>query len=175
MRSTLPTILLAITTLTTACSLVSQGPGPIQTNAKKCKPQGPGSWTFAMTINMVAVPSPGRDPRSGIVSKEWFSIYDHTCQLQAEYTPCDGKPYVAKESFLPQVLTVTDVSFDLGNPYFSFKYGDGKYSIRNNGCVCQRTGSGIQGEKSCRCAFPLSGKSKRGLEVDEEESAEFGA
>lgn len=80
-------------------------------------------------------------------------------------SPGCGTPFTIEENFLSDVLTVTSVDEDVGSAYFSFNYGDGKYSIRNNHCGCQGDSSGIVGADACKCAFPVdgifAGKAKR--------------
>jgi len=86
-----------------------------------------------MTVSLSSTGLPGDDYHGGAM----FYIMDNTCKIRAAYEqPSCGIPYVARENFLKYVLSVTSLSADVGSPYFSFNYGDGKYSIRNNGCVC---------------------------------------
>jgi hypothetical protein len=104
-----------------ACKMRNRGPGTVQTNPRKCMSQGVSDWTFAMTVDMFAIPSLSRDPRAGldgVHSSTWFAIYDHTCKLRASYEPCDGLPYVIMEDFLPFVLTVAKVDMDVGSRTF---------------------------------------------------------
>jgi hypothetical protein len=160
-----------------ACKMRNRSPGTVQTNPRKCMSQGVGDWTFAMTVDLFAIPSLSRDPRAGldgVHSSTWFAIYDHTCKLRASYEPCDGLPYVIMEDFLPFVLTVAKVDMDVGRPYFSFYYGDGKYSIRNNHCVCQNTsGKGLAVQTSCRCAFLVGGKFKHARSLEDNRRVGF--
>ena len=89
-------------------------------------------------------------------------IYDNSCNLKGIYGPgtsqC-GVPWEIEESFLPFVLSITVVSMDVGDPFFEFLYGDGKYSVRNNQCGCA-DGPGQFNDKikDCKCAFPVNGK-----------------
>lgn len=67
-------------------------------------------------------------------------------------------PYVIMENFLPLVLTISSVDNYLGDPYFSFYYGSGKFSIRNNHCGClSGGGKGKRAKAYCKCAFPHDG------------------
>ena len=128
-------LLSAIPSLTKACNFEGSGSSTNQIVSEKalCLPQGASTWTFGMTVSLSATGLPGDDFHGGAT----FYIMDHTCKVQAAYDqPSCGIPYVARENFLKHVLSVTTLSADVGSPYFSFNYGDGKYSIRNNGCVC---------------------------------------
>lgn len=95
--------------------------------------------------------------------------------------PSCGIPYTIKENFLEDVLTITAVELDVsiypisnfdltrilltnlyqvGQPYFTFKYGDGKYSINNNHCGCSdMKEKGLSAGDGCKCAFPINGTS----------------
>ena len=44
-----------------------------------------------------------------------------------------------------------------GGAYFSFEYGNGQFSIGNNGCTCEDLSNGLQAESGCKCAFPVDG------------------
>ncbi len=127
------------------------------TDGAVCLPQGAGSYTFVMTTGLYATGLPGTSatPTSG-----YFGILDNTCKILGWYAqPGCGIPYTIKDNFLQDVLTVDTVSFDVGSPFFAFTYGNGKFSIGNNGCVCGETqqSTAIDVEKACRCAFPVSG------------------
>ncbi|KAF4991466.1 hypothetical protein FDECE_14036 [Fusarium decemcellulare] len=146
------------------CMLVNglTNPNPAPTSSQQlCLPQGEGQWTFAMVTSLSVVPSFSDDAGNGLAGaagSAGFLIYDNACVPRAYYPkPGCGIPYVAKENFLPLVLTVEVVDFDIGQPYFSFAYGDGLYSIKNNHCVCSDMSHGLTGAKGCRCAFPLDG------------------
>jgi hypothetical protein len=106
-----------------------------------------------------------------------WEIYDETCTLRSAYQQPDcGIPWQIEENFLTDVLTITSVSTDVsiilsyplvhrmfkifqqvGEPYFQFLYGNGKYSINNNHCGCQSKSSGLTAVKNCKCAFPVDG------------------
>ncbi|KAF2115129.1 hypothetical protein BDV96DRAFT_600260 [Lophiotrema nucula] len=144
------------------CLMINQYPdgnGPIETNTKLCVPQGEGDWTFGMETTLATVPGGDGDAAE-------FYIFDNTCKIRGQYDPPSqdpdnncGIPFTAKESFLPLVLTVTDVSFDVGDPYFQFSYGDGTYSINNNGCDCVSDNQGTVANEKCKCGFPVDGNS----------------
>jgi hypothetical protein len=121
---------------------------------------------------MDCVPSPDKDPSNdfnGCTEGNNFNIYDENCAIRGGYTMPDcGTPFSIEETFLPDVLTVTAVFLDVGRPYFSFLYGDGEYSIRNNHCVCVNDGGGLEVTVACRCAFPIDGHfvGKRSVEIE---------
>lgn len=132
-----------------------------ETETALCMNQGDGYYTFGMTVDLTSLGLQGTT--SGGYS---LRIMDNTCKILGVYNPptC-GTPAVIKENFLQYVLTVEAISADVGDPYFSFKYGNGKYSIGNNGCVCGKIGTSFNdARKGCRCAFPVAGQpTKRGI------------
>jgi hypothetical protein len=139
--------------------LPSSGVKP-ETAKQLCMTQGEGAWTFAMATSMVVVPSLAGDGNglAGASGGAAFIIYDNKCIPRAAYgAPKCGVPFVAKENFLKWVLSVNTVDMGVGSPYFSFTYAAGKYSIRNNHCVCSDMSHGLTGAKGCRCAFPVKG------------------
>jgi hypothetical protein len=123
-----------------------------------------------MEVSLACVPSPDNDPSNdlnGCAGGSSFAIYDEYCNVRGTYdVPDCGTPFIIEENFLADVLTVTTVDLDVGSPYFSFLYGDGKYSINNNHCVCVDDSVGLEGKAACRCAFPVNGhfNGKRGVE-----------
>ncbi|OAQ59926.1 hypothetical protein VFPPC_14708 [Pochonia chlamydosporia 170] len=132
-----------------------------ETAKQLCMTQGEGDWTFAMATSLSVVPSLSSDASNGLAGASGgatFIIYDNNCMPRAVYdAPSCGVPYVAKENFLKWVLSVNTVDMGVGSPYFSFTYAAGKYSIRNNHCVCSDMSHGLTGAKGCRCAFPVKG------------------
>ncbi|KAF2259528.1 hypothetical protein CC78DRAFT_536987 [Lojkania enalia] len=137
--------------------------GKKETDEKLCKSQGEGDWTFSMHTHAVSVPVPGNN---GYVGGADFYIFDNECKLRGKYDPGSegndcGVPYIIKENFLDWVLSVTDVGgmSGSGEAYFSFKYGDGKFSINNNHCDCVDASHDVTAEQKCKCAFPVNGDS----------------
>lgn len=132
-----------------------------ETRTQLCVPQGEGSWTFAMDTSLVDVPTfDGGAPYAGISGNVAYIIYDNTCVPRGVYGPSGndcGVPYVIEENFLADVLTVTSINTTPGGARFTFAYGDGKYSIGNNGCACGDLSSGLEAESGCKCAFPVDG------------------
>jgi hypothetical protein len=116
-----------------------------------------------MNVGLTCFPGlPGRgDPStdfSGCEGTNNLIIYDESCTIRGAYgIPDCGTPFVIEDNFLPYVLTMKTINTDVGDPYFSFLYGDGVYSIRNNHCVCVNDGSGLEAKVACRCAFPING------------------
>lgn len=142
------------------CQMGTFGSGHVETNTKLCVPQGEGDWTFGMATHMVSVPGgTAGDGLAGAWGGAQFTIYDNSCTVQGAYTPCkNGIPYFVQENWMPYTLSVNTVDMGVGSPYFSFTYGDGKYSIKNNQCGCQKIdqGAGVAA-KACKCAFPVDG------------------
>lgn len=133
-----------------------------ETRKELCEPQGEGSWTFAMDISEVDVPTFNAGaPWAGLAGNNAWIIYDNNCIPYGVYGPdgndC-GTPYVIEDYFLPYVLTVKSINTDLGAGSFKFAYANGLYSIGNNGCTCGDLSSGLEGEQGCKCAFPLEGE-----------------
>jgi hypothetical protein len=132
-----------------------------ESRSQLCVGQGPDSWTFAMDISQVSVPTfNGGSPLAGVSGNKAYLIYDNTCALRGVYAPSGndcGTPYTIEENWLPFVLTVTSINTGVGSGYFSFNYGAGKYSINNNGCGCSDMSSGLEAEQGCKCAFPIAG------------------
>ncbi|KAI0889635.1 uncharacterized protein GGS22DRAFT_182980 [Annulohypoxylon maeteangense] len=158
---------LSLSTLTSAsCQLQNQlksktGKEP---STHLCVPQGAGSWTLAMDVHEIDVPTfDSSAPWAGLVSGNSFMLYDNACNIKGVYAPQSqsnhcGSPYVIEENFLPYVLTIKSVDFDVGSPRFKFAYADGEYSIGENGCACKNVSHGLEGEQACKCAFPLHGQ-----------------
>jgi hypothetical protein len=127
-----------------------------------------------MHVGMVSVPGgTSGDGLAGVSGATAFTIYDHTCRVMGKYKPCrDGILYFVQQSFMPYTLTVETVAMSVGRAYFGFAYGDGKYSVRNNQCGCQSLSSGFgSAQKACKCAFPVSGVSKREIAADADAEA----
>ncbi|KAI0202709.1 hypothetical protein F4808DRAFT_468335 [Astrocystis sublimbata] len=128
-----------------------------------CLGQGQGSYTFSMHVTEIGEPTfSSSATRAGYVRREDFLIYDESCNLKGVYLPhptndCEA-PYVIQENWLPYTLTVGNVDFRAGRPYFKFYYANGAYSIRNNHCVCNTIESDLPFEVGCRCAFPIEGE-----------------
>lgn len=83
---------LAMASLATAsCQLGNQlsvsDPQP-ETKSELCVPQGKGSWTFAMDVDEVDVPTfSSGAPWAGDVRGNSFFIYDNACVLKGVYGP----------------------------------------------------------------------------------------
>lgn len=144
---------------TASCQLSNAGGGGVASDATLCVPQGEGDWTFAMSNSAVDVPAPGSGGiGAGYSQGNSLFIFDNACNIMGEYAPCSGgTPYTIEENFLADVLTVSDIDMDLGGGYFKFYYGNGEFTIGNNGCTCQDDSSGLQGSQGCKCAFPQDG------------------
>lgn len=149
------------------CDATNTGSGSTITitDGVVCLPQGNGSYISVMTTGLYATESPGTSatPTSG-----YFGILDNNCKILGWYTqPGRGIPYTTKDYFLQGVLTIDKVSFDTSSPFFSFTYGNGKFPVGNNRCVCGETQQSTANDvkKACRCAFSVSGVvSKREVE-----------
>lgn len=153
-------IFLSFSSIVSACQISNANVATgVETDSTLCMGQGEGQWTFGMSVSLVDVPAP--DPGAGWAgtgSGTTFYIFDNACNIMSTYTPPScGVPWSIEENFLTDVLIITDVFMDVGDPYFSFNYGNGKYSIRNNHCVCNDDGSGLAAAVGCRCAFPVDG------------------
>lgn len=141
-------------------------------HSELCQPRDDGDYTFSMDVSELDVPTfSSGAPWAGLVGSQSFLMYDEKCTLKGIYSPhqtndCGG-PYVIEENFLKYVLTVTSVNFDTADPYFSFKYANGKFSIRNNDCKCDEIGGGLSVEQGCKCNFPVEGlpDKRRSVEV----------
>lgn len=158
MVSSLAAVGIFLSSIVAACqlsnSMVVTG---VETDTTLCMGQGEGMWTFGMSVSLVDVPSPG-GIGAGATSGTTFYIFDNACNIMSTYTPPScGVPWSIEENFLTDVLIITNVFMDVGDPYFSFLYGNGKYSINNNHCVCNGDSSGLAAAVGCRCAFPVDG------------------
>ncbi|GAP93421.1 hypothetical protein SAMD00023353_10300170 [Rosellinia necatrix] len=167
---TLATALASLSVVSANCNLdnkLDSGPLP-KVRSQLCLEQGAGAYTFAMDVSELDVPTFSSGAMwAGLVGSRAFMVYDEGCALKGVYSPHQtgdcGAPYAIEEPWLPYGLIVTDVDFSSADPYFSFSYANGKYSIRNNHCVCNEIGSGLRVEQGCRCAFPIHGESKRNV------------
>lgn len=153
MVSSLAAVGILLPSIVAACQLSNSA---VQTgvmdDSTLCMSQGEGQWTFGMSVTGTDVPG------SGGTSGTTFYIFDNACNIKSTYSAGNcHTPWTIEENFLADVMTITSVSMDLGSPYFSFLYGDGKYSIRNNHCVCNDDHDGLAGGVGCRCAFPVDG------------------
>lgn len=111
-----------------------------------------------MDTSESCVPAMADGGFAGCAGASLFYIFDEGCNIRGSYSVPDcGAPFIIEENFLADVLTVTSINLDLGGGYFSFLYGDGKYSINNNHCGCQDNSSGLTGGQACKCAFPVDG------------------
>lgn len=160
------------------CTLENKGTkdnlNKFEENEWLCLKQGKGDWTFSMELSAVNFPSFDADnPFAGFVSSSGFAIYDHDCKLKGSYDPSQsnscGVPYVIKEKFLKKTLKVTSVNFDAASGFFSFEYGDAKYTINKNHCDCVEKPDGLRARAFCKCAFPVDGHfdgKRRGIEFE---------
>lgn len=132
-----------------------------ETRTQLCIPQGSGSWTFALDTSEVAVPTFNAGaPWAGLAGTVAYIIYDNACIPKGVYAPSGndcGTPYVIEENWLADVLTITEIDTDPAGARFTFDYGDGQFSIGNNGCTCGDLSSGLTAETGCKCAFPVDG------------------
>jgi hypothetical protein len=127
-----------------------------------CVPAPPGTGDASIGTN-------------GCESGSWFTIYDESCTVRSSYgVPDCGVPFYIEENFLDYVLIMEAIDTGIGEGWFSFLYGDGRYSIRNNQCVCVDDGGGLEARQACRCAFPVNGHfvGKRSINVGKK-SIEF--
>ena len=153
------------------CDMPGTPGGRIETEPTLCLPQGPGSYTFAMFVDLTSLGIPGGPwgpPNPSVVGGAAFQIMDNNCQVLAAYNPPScGIPWTIEENFLQYVLTVTSVFMDVGDPYFEFTYANGEYSINNNHCVCSDTQASFPtAAKGCRCAFPVAGEPDKKRAID---------
>ncbi|KAI1409301.1 hypothetical protein F5Y13DRAFT_193542 [Hypoxylon sp. FL1857] len=162
------TTALALSRLTSAhCQLsnkLTKSNPPPEPKAELCRPQGEGQWTFSMDVHEVDVPTfDSGAVWAGLVQGNSFMIYDNACVLKGVYEPgaegndC-GIPFTIEENFLPFVLTVKQVNFDVGAPRFQFAYANGLFTIGNNHCTCKDVSHNLEAESACKCAFPLHGE-----------------
>lgn len=135
-----------------------------------CDTQGEGYYTFVMVVAMAGFPIPGGPLTPGFPgysSDAAYMIFDNSCKLLGAFSPngdCDS-PYTLEANYLADVMTIQSFT-DVGDPYFEFLYGNGKFTTGNNHCGCSTTDDSITSvAASCKCAFPQSGvlptKSKR--------------
>ncbi|KAL4861059.1 hypothetical protein BDV12DRAFT_180807 [Aspergillus spectabilis] len=160
--------LLAIPALVQAeCKLnnaIEEDEKTVESEGALCKPQGEDSWTFAMQLSEVGVPTfDGDNAYAGVTGNKAFIIYDNACNRVGVYGPDNEDndcaiPYVIQESFLPYVLTVTQVNFDLGGGDFTFAYANGDYMIGENGATCEDISDGLRGVEACKTGFPINGE-----------------
>ncbi|ROV99829.1 hypothetical protein VSDG_02971 [Cytospora chrysosperma] len=152
---------------TASCHLknqLSDSDPPPKLKPELCVSQGEGSWTFAMDVHEIDVPTfNSGSPWTGLVSGNSFIIYDNDCTAKGGYSPAAegndcGIPFVIDEDFLPYVLTIKEINTDVGDPRFKFAYANGQYSIGENGCACKDVSHDLEAEQACKCAFPLEGE-----------------
>ncbi|KAI0382162.1 hypothetical protein F5Y04DRAFT_279945 [Hypomontagnella monticulosa] len=164
---TLTTALAMLGLATADCQLsnkLTDTDPPPEPKAELCQSQGEGTFTFSMDVHEIDVPTfDSGAVWAGLVNGNSFMIYDNACILKGVYSPGDegndcGTPFVIKENFLPFVLTVKEVNFDVGAPRFKFDYANGEFSIGNNQCTCQDVSHDLEAESACKCAFPLQGE-----------------
>lgn len=146
------------------CDLVGGSvDGPIETDSALCLSQGAGAYTFAMSTSLTGLIQTGTTGGQE-VSGVSFQIMNEKCKILGGWSkPACGIPYTIKANFLEEVLTITSITMAAdSSAYFSFKYANGQYSIRNNGCVCNKMDSAVNAAaKGCRCAFPVGGEPEK--------------
>lgn len=135
--------------------------GTIITDKSICLPQGAGSYTFGMYSTLSPGPfplGPGGGEMNELASA-WFLVMDNSCKVLGIFPkPTCGIPYVLEANYLEYVLTVTTIDTGISEGYFRFTYGNGAYSIGNNGCGCSDSAGGLSADQSCKCAFPVAGQ-----------------
>ena len=97
-----------------------------------------------------------------------FLIMDNSCKIFGVFPqPTCGVPYVLEANYLDYVLTLTTISTTTPSGYFSFQYGNGKYSIDNNHCGCSHSAKSTTVYQSYNCAFPVAGQpTNRSIEFE---------
>ena len=88
-----------------------------------------------------------------------FLVMDNSCKILGVHPqPNCGIPYILEANYLDYVLTVTTMDSGISGGYFRFLYGNGVYSIGNNGCGCRVSTEGLTADQACKCAFPVAGQ-----------------
>ncbi|KAA8902858.1 hypothetical protein TRICI_005782 [Trichomonascus ciferrii] len=131
-------------------------PGDVVDDESICLPTGDDHLTFAMLVGMTSFGVPG-----STAATTRFLVLDHTCKVLGHYYPaskCGGTPWKLEAPYLHYMLIIESVFMDPGDPYFSFAYANGLYSIGNNHCTCQGSQSGLHVQQGCKCAFPIDGE-----------------
>jgi hypothetical protein len=135
----------------------------VEINEDLCKKQGEGDWSFTLEISEVGVPTfDGDNAFAGIAGNSAFILYDNDCNRLGVYGPDNedndcGTPYQIVEDFLDYEIIITEVFFDVGDPDFTFEYGNGAYMIGENDDKCVDMSSGLTAHQGCRTHFPLNG------------------
>jgi hypothetical protein len=95
-----------------------------------------------------------------LVQNKGFITYDNACVPRGVYSWGDdcGSPYVIQENWLPYVLTVTNVNFNIADGYFRFVYANGAYMIGENQAMCEDLVGGLRVEVGCKTGFPIYGE-----------------
>ncbi|KAF9888294.1 hypothetical protein FE257_008867 [Aspergillus nanangensis] len=159
--------LLAIAGLVSAdCDLhntMTEPTDEVETREALCKPQGADSWTFAMDVSEVAVPTfNGGNALAGVAGNRAFIVYDNYCVPKGIYSPDNegndcGIPWWINDIGLPYDIKITSVNTDVGDGYFNFGYSDGAYMIGENGATCGDLSDGLEAEVGCKTGFPVNG------------------
>lgn len=148
-----------------ACQLGDSGAMPtLPISDKLCTSQGEGSWTFSLYTEAIEVPGIAGggeyNPNAGYTATSSYQIHDNTCFLRGRFNTrakeCESS-FVIEANYLQQVLTIESQDTMAGGAYFRFAYGDGLFSIGNNGCECQDMSHGLMAALGCKCAFSVNG------------------
>ncbi|EAW06733.1 uncharacterized protein ACLA_084280 [Aspergillus clavatus NRRL 1] len=131
-----------------------------------CQAMGPDSWTFAMQISAVSVPTfDGDNPFAGYTGTKSFIVYDNNCIAKGVYSPDNedndcGIPYWINDIGMPYDIKISQVNMALGAGDFTIGYANGDYMIGENGATCQDISKGLRAVTACHTAFPINGEPK---------------
>ncbi|GAB1214930.1 hypothetical protein ATERTT37_004111 [Aspergillus terreus] len=135
-----------------------------ETRTSLCQTMGPDSWTFALDVSEVSVPTfDGDNPLEGVAGNTAFIVYNNDCIPIGIYSPDDegndcGVTYWINDIGLPYDIAISQVNFDVGAPSFTINYANGAYMIGENGATCQDISDGLYAEQACHAAFPINGE-----------------
>ncbi|KAL4907247.1 hypothetical protein BDW74DRAFT_176029 [Aspergillus multicolor] len=124
-----------------------------------CLAEGPNRWTFGLQISEIGFPTfDGDNAFAGITGTKAFVLFDDVCTRMGVYAPDNegndcGIPYYIEEEWLSHRLTVTNINFDVGSPYFKFTYADNEYSSDGETGLCADISSGLRAEQACQASF----------------------
>ncbi|KAL5356333.1 hypothetical protein BJX96DRAFT_162390 [Aspergillus floccosus] len=139
-----------------------------ETRTALCQTMNPDSWTFALDVSMVSVPTfDGDNPLAGVAGNTAFIVYDNDCIPIGIYSPDEegndcGVPYWINDIGLPYDIAISQVNLDVGDPSFTINYANGAYMIGENGATCQDISDGLYAEQACHAAFPINGEPDAG-------------
>ncbi|KAL3464405.1 hypothetical protein BJX64DRAFT_286533 [Aspergillus heterothallicus] len=97
------------------------------------------------------------ETRTGLCKPQGENDWTFAMRLSELVVPTFDSDYTGS-NWLPYVLTITHINFNVANGYFRLVYANGAYMIGENQATCSDLMSGLRVGVGCKTGFPLHGE-----------------